>query len=115
MQDPEVYLDAIGVQLDCAVHPGRPAILDARHRVRLNHEVFFVSDLDAREEFLREPLRYCGTLTDPVSGERFTPTPDSPRLEHSGTTFILSSRETLDAFRAEPRRFAPPDGEMSGG
>ncbi len=112
VQDPEIYLERLDIHLPCAVDPTRDAILDEAHRARVNHEVFFLSGPEALEEFNNRPLRYAGMLTDPVSLQRFRPDAESPKLEHGGRPYYFASATNLEAFRAQPARFADPDGEM---
>ena len=112
MQDPEIYLEAIGVTLACPVHRDRDAVLDASHRTRIGHEVFLFSSPEALAEFQRRPLRYIDVLTDPVSLDRFTPTEHSPRLAHADRTYYFADARTLITFRTDPDRYADPTLEM---
>lgn len=106
MKGPEPYLQHLGIQLDCPVNPGHPAVLDAEHRAQLNHEIFFFSSPEARAKFLAEPLRYCGLLTDPVSEARFRPTADSPRFDYKDRPYFFPSATARDSFEKDPKRFA---------
>ena len=108
MQDPEAYLDSIGVTLRCPVHRDRDAILIVELRKRIGHETFFFSSPQAMEEFDRQPLRYVDRLTDPVSEERFTPTEHSPVVAHAGRDYYFESEETRNAFRGDPGMYAEP-------
>jgi YHS domain-containing protein len=108
VQDPGKYLKELGARLECPVAPGRPAVLDAAHAARVNHETYYFSSPAARDRFRRDPLRYCGQVTDPVSGERFRPTVASPRAVHLGRPYYFRSAENRARFQREPRRFAEP-------
>jgi hypothetical protein len=78
VKGPEIYLETIGVHPACAIRADRPAVLDEAHRALVNHEIFFFSVLSLRRRFLADPLRWCGVVTDPVSGLRFQPAKDTP-------------------------------------
>jgi YHS domain-containing protein len=112
---PELYLKTIGVRPSCAFRPERPAILDPAHRATVNHEVFFFSTSALRKLFLGDPLRWCGVVTDPVSGLRFQPEKGSPRTDYEGRAYFFSSPETLSTFKMDPamyqdakRKMPPP-------
>lgn len=87
------------------MHPGRAAIIDSLHVARVNHEIYFFSDLKSRRAFLRNPLPYCGELTDPVSLARFRPTTKSPHTKFAGRAWYFSGRSTRATFQAMPDSF----------
>ena len=101
-----MYLQQAGLELPCAVEPQQHALLDAKLRAFVNHEVYFFSNQRARRRFLKDPPRYCGLLTDPVSRRRFKPAPGSPHLEYQERWFYFSSDSTRTAFQAAPDSFA---------
>ncbi len=108
MQDPERILKGMGLTFACPVDPSKAAILDRDHRVRLGHDLFYFSTPQAKAAFLKEPLRYCGTLTDPVSNLLFRPTQDTPRIEYEGETFYFMSEGTRKAFAKTPEKYRYP-------
>jgi len=110
VKDPDHYLTFREVPLSCPVFPKRKAQIIPAMRVQLNHEVFYFSGAQARSTFLKEPTRYCGLLTDPVSAERFQPTPKSPRLEWEGRTYFFQADSTRATFRKEPEKYADRSG-----
>lgn len=110
MKDPEQYLTHREVRVPCAVHPTRKAQLIPAMRARLNHEIFYFSGAEARQKFLDDPTRYCGYLTDPVSGARFRPAADAPRLEHAERVYYFQSDSTRNRFGADPAAFAERSG-----
>lgn len=112
--DPQLYLEQLDITLPCVVDAREDAVLDVEHRVFVNHETFFLSSDAALEAFRDDPLRYVGLLTDPVSGERFQPVPDSPTRVLGDRTFYFVSQDTRDAFERDPQRFALPDRERAG-
>lgn len=105
MKDPERYLD-FARRLDCPVHRGRAAVIDPAHRAYVNHEVYFLSDAKSVERFRRNPLPYCGIVTDPVNRVRFRPTSRSPRWDYAGRPYFFTKDSTLAVFRAMPDSFA---------
>lgn len=112
MQDPEVYLKARGIELASWIDEKRPAVLDASHRARVNHELFFFADEVELKRFKKNPLKHCGVVTDPVNRKRFRPTPSSPRLEYQEQPFYFESEATLEQFAAMPDSFATPRFKM---
>ena len=114
VQDPEALLNELGVKLPCIVDPSRQAILDADHRVLVNHEVYFFSSAEAKARFVKNPLKYCGLVTDPVSRERFRPSRSSPKTTYAGRLYFFSSPKTLETFRAMPERYKDPTRTMPG-
>ena len=75
VQGPEFYLNQLGVTVKCVVDPSRDAILDEAHRVFVNWETYYMCDDAAVKTFTAAPWKYAGTVTDPVSRERFRPDP----------------------------------------
>jgi YHS domain-containing protein len=108
VQGPEIWLNQLGITVACVVAPDQMAVLDEAHRVYVNYETYYLSSLEARQAFEREPWRYTGLVTDPVSGERFQPGHNSLSVTHEGRLFYFSSRETAETFGAEPKSFATP-------
>jgi YHS domain-containing protein len=106
VQDPERYLEEERIRLICAVHPNRRARLDPEFRAFVNHEVFFVHDKGALRTFRRNPIRYSGLLTDPVTRVRFQPTSRSPRWDYRGRPYYFQDRLNLRTFQAMPDSFA---------
>ncbi len=112
MQDPEIYLDVLGVTLRGHLDGERPAVLDPTHRSRIGHETFFFADLDAKRAFDADPLRWCGRLTDPVSGKRFRPDAASWATEYNGRRYYFSSQRTWQRFLRRPDAFADAKRKM---
>jgi len=108
VQDAHLFLIAKGIELRDFLDDERPAVLDAAHGVRLNHEWYYFADLDSRATFLADPTRYCGLLTDPVTGRRFLPRADAPRAEHEGVQFLFPSHDSRERFELRPARYALP-------
>lgn len=109
MQDPDRYLAQQGLALACAVQPSRRALLLPAMRVHVNREIFYFANSQNRQAFLEDPTRYCGTLTDPVTEERFGVAEDSPHVTYDGRLFYFSSDSTRAAFDGKPDRYAARD------
>jgi YHS domain-containing protein len=106
LKTPEKYLKDQKIDMRCVVNQGRHAAPDAKRRVFVNYEIFYLSTRDALEQFRKHTLKYCGWLTDPVSGARFRPTASSPRLEYGGRPYYFSTISTRMKFEARPDSFA---------
>jgi YHS domain-containing protein len=114
VQDPEVHLKDLGLSFPCIVHPNHPAILDAEHRVLVNHEVYFFSSASAKAAFERNPLPWCGLLTDPVTRARFQPKKSSPKTLYLGRRYYFQSGKSLETFLAMPEMYKDPTRTMPG-
>jgi YHS domain-containing protein len=103
--DPEKYLRELHASFRCPVRPSRKAIFDSSLRARVNQDIFFFSSVDARNRFVKNPLRYAKTLTDPVSFERFHPGRNSPHVVFRGRDYYFAADSTLARFQAEPEKW----------
>jgi len=92
--------------------PARPARLEAATRSRVNYEYFYFADAAGKKRFDAAPLRWCGTVTDPVSLQRFRPTEASAHTTVAGIPFYFESEETSLQFAAHPDSFAVMRAEM---
>ncbi|NNE08111.1 MAG: hypothetical protein HKN20_06070 [Gemmatimonadetes bacterium] len=108
MQDPDPYLESLDLSVRCAVNPRMPARMDAGHRTRVNHEIFYFATEREREKFATKPLEYVGVVTDPVTMQRFEPNSLSPRRDHDGIPFYFLSEGNRDLFTATPDSFVVP-------
>ena len=112
MQDPAFYLNEIGVELACCVEPSRPAVISDDYRVMIGFESFFFSDSTALRAFFSELPRFCGTLTDPVTKERFHPDSESPRFDYNNRTYLFASESSYSMFKAMPDMYYLPNYSM---
>lgn len=112
MKDPEPYLTALEIDVQCAVDTSMSAVLDEAHRSRVNWEIYFFASPKHKKQFDADPLKYCGWVTDPVVKARFLPTPLSPRLDYDRRPFFFIDDSTLAAFEAHPDSLAQPDHRM---
>ncbi len=101
-----MFLKARKVEVPDLEDPSRPALLDPELRAFVNWEIYFLRDRKALRKFRKDPLRACGTLTDPVSGVRFNPTKSSPRLDFNDRPYFFSSDSTFATFKTFPDSFA---------
>ena len=106
MQDPERYLRELHIEPPCTVYPKRKAIVDSSLRIKMNHEIFYFSSKAARDLFVKDPLRYCGLLTDPVSKQRFRPTAKSPHTDYRGRSYYFMADSSMTRFLGAPQKFA---------
>ena len=105
-KDPARYLREQKIDVRCVVNAGRNSNPDPKRCVYVNHEIFFLSTRDALAHFKKSVLKYCGWLTDPVSGARFRPTVASPRLTYKGRSYYFNTMSTRMQFEALPDSFA---------
>lgn len=108
MQSPEFFLKDLGIGVNCVVETERPARMDPEHRVFVNWETYYLADDEALARFRADPVRYVGTVTDPVSRRRFAPDVHSPRVDHEDRIVYFASDENAERFRSSPEAFATP-------
>ncbi len=106
VQGPETPLRAQRLAFRCPVARGRAARIDSTLRVMINHDIYYFSSRAARARFEADPLRYCRTLTDPITRGRFTPTPRSPWTVYDGRRYYFPSVTARAQFVAQPDSFA---------
>jgi YHS domain-containing protein len=92
------------------LHPSRPAVLDSTRRTWIGLDAFFFADRASMDQFRRMPLRYVKKLSDPVTLERFHPTPKSPQTTFKGRPYYFASQETWKTFQAYPDSFSQRHG-----
>ncbi|MCA9782786.1 MAG: hypothetical protein KDC10_06735 [Calditrichaeota bacterium] len=108
MQGPEIWLNNLGISVECVVDPEKQALLDVDHRVFVNYETYYLSSDENREKFLVAPWQYTGMLTDPVTKERFQPSADSPRREHANRIFFFQNEGNVALFESAADSLAVP-------
>jgi YHS domain-containing protein len=94
------------LRVPCLLDPTRIARIEPGCSVRLNWEIFFFADELARARFLRDPLPWCGALTDPVTLQRFVPEANSPQADHAGQIYYFASAENRGTFATDPEKYA---------
>jgi len=80
--------------------------LDPKLHAKVNGEIYRFARLATLLKFRRDPVRWCGILRDPVSGERFVPRRHSPRFDVKDGPYFFTSDSTRTAFVAAPDRYA---------
>lgn len=100
------YLNEEHITVNCPVNKYKPAVIDRQHMSWVNWELYFFSDLDAKARFDKDPLKYCGKLTDPVTGKRFQPRFWSPKIEARDRTYYFSSNGTKKKYLENPRAYS---------
>ena len=68
--------------------------------------MFFFSDDATRKMFEKNPIDYCGLLTDPVTQRRFRPAQSSPVWMFKDRRYYFAADSTLRVFQAMPDSFA---------
>jgi YHS domain-containing protein len=100
-----VYLNELNIEVPSLFDPSRKAVVDEAHCRWLNREIFFFADEREMAEFDREPHRWAGALTDPVSGERFRPGTEPVRTVWRDKPWYFASDATRQPFLLEPMRW----------
>ena len=104
--DPAPFLQQLKLTVPDPVDPRRVASYDPKLRVFLNQETYFFAGPDTKKKFLADPLRYAGTLTDPVSQKPFTATRLSPHMKYKDRTFYFESQLTERQFAVAPQSYS---------
>ena len=102
VQDPEPYLNALKIQPPSVFDKGKKTIVDSSLRYRIGFEIYYFGSRAEMARFKRNPLRYCGDLTDPVTMIRFRPTASSPRVEYAERAYYFASDSSRAQFLANP-------------
>jgi YHS domain-containing protein len=72
---------------------------------RVNGEVYRFASQRTLRRFVEAPHLWCGMLRDPVTGERFWPSSNSPEAYWVGGPYFFASDSTKAAFVADPKKF----------
>ncbi len=96
----------MGAKLPCAVNKRAMAKFQDELKSQVNHELYFFADPEAKRKFDERPWKYCGTVTDPVSRERFAPDKKSLREDWMGRPYFFRTDSTRVAFLADPTPYA---------
>ena len=95
-----------GLKFNCIVNPSKPAVIDTTHMAIVNWEYYFFSDPAAKAAFMKNPLKYTGKLTDPVSRKRFTPRANSPWLFTEGRRYYFESEANRALYKKDPAPYS---------
>ena len=104
VQDPERYLKALQITPPSVFQKGSKPIVDSSLRYRIGFEIYYFSSRAEMDRFKKDPLPYCGDLTDPVTMARFRPTADSPHIVYANRTYYFASDSTLSKFLEKPEQ-----------
>jgi len=88
------------------VDPTQLGSLEPRLHARVNGEIYRFARPATMARFRRDPLRWCGILRDPVTGVRFVPDRESPRIQYQDGPYFFLTDSTRQAFQSSPERFA---------
>jgi YHS domain-containing protein len=108
--DPEPWLAKQKIRVQDPIDRAKPAVLSKATRLFVGHDLYYFAGASTRARFEKSPLQYCGTLTDPVTRERFKPTAASPHLLRDGRDYWFASPESKARFAARPDSFAVRQG-----
>ena len=103
MQDPERYLKERKVHPPSVFPNGKKPLVDSSLREKIGFEIYYFADAAEKAKFKKDPLRYCGQLTDPITMERFRPTAASPKFLYGGRLYYFSTDTTRAQFVANPQ------------
>ena len=104
VQDPERYLKALQITPPSLFPKGKKPILDSSLRYRIGFEIYYFSSRAEMDRFKKDPLRYCGELTDPVTMARFRPTASSPHIVYADRSYYFASDSSLAQFLGNPEQ-----------
>jgi len=105
VQDPETHLREIGVRPPPVFKGGGKPVIDSSLRAQMNYEIYYFANRAELDRFKKDPLRYCGLLTDPVDMVRFRPTASSPHTEYGGRSYYFSADSTQARFLSDPMQY----------
>jgi YHS domain-containing protein len=108
VKDPDIFLTNLDIHFVCAVDESKEASIAADHRRYVNWEIFYFANKDAMAKFDKDPLAYCGRVTDPVNMVRFSPDALSPLVDRNGRPYFFSSDSTRTVFEKAPDEYAEP-------
>jgi YHS domain-containing protein len=88
------------------VDPTRIGSLDPKLQARVNGEIYRFAGPLTRHRFVKDPVRWCGILRDPVSAVRFYPDRFSPRVSTQESPYFFDSDSTYRVFKIDPEHYA---------
>jgi len=105
VQDPETHLREIGIRPPSIFKGGGKPVIDSSLRARVNYEIYYFANRAEMDRFKKDPLRYCGLVTDPVDMARFRPTAGSPHMQYGDRMYYFSADTTLARFQSDPLQY----------
>lgn len=113
VQDPQIYLDQLGLVLPDWLDSTQNAVLDSAHRSFVNFETFFFASAENKATFDENVSEYCGRLTDPVTLDQFQPGPAAPHTSYQGREYYFVSDSTYQLFTQMSEMYALPNYQMA--
>jgi YHS domain-containing protein len=104
VQEPERYMNALKLEPPSVLPKGKKPILDSSLRYRIGFEVYYFANRAEMDLFKKDPLRYCGTLTDPITMARFHAHVKSPKVVYAERTYYFAADSCLTLFLANPEQ-----------
>ena len=87
------------------VDPTLIGSLETDLHYRVNGEVYRFASRRNLRRFVESPHLWCGVLRDPVTGERFWPSANSPEAYWVGGPYFFKSDSSKARFVAEPKKY----------
>lgn len=87
------------------VDPTRLGSLSDSLHFRVNGEVYRFAGARTLRRFMSAPELYCGLLRDPVTGERFLPSTQSPQAYWVGGPYIFATEANKTKFVDDPKKY----------
>jgi YHS domain-containing protein len=76
--------------------------LDSTLHARVNGEIYRFATPATMARFVKDPVRWCGILRDPVSGSVFMPDRTAPRIDWADGPYFFTCDSTRLAFCRNP-------------
>jgi YHS domain-containing protein len=102
--DPEKY--AAKMSIKCPVMTSNAVKPDKKLRTALNNGYVYFCCAGCPSTFAQAPQKYVKELRDPVSGEMFKVSANSPHATYKGGHFLFANAENKAKFDAEPAKYA---------
>ena len=87
------------------VDPRRLGSLRNELHFRVNGEVYRFADERNLKRFMKSPPLWSGVVRDPVTGNRFQPSAQSPEVYWIGGPYFFESDSTKAVFIEDPHRY----------
>jgi YHS domain-containing protein len=105
LKSPETYLTRAKTKLECPVK-GFPSRANKANRVVVNDQIVYFCCAGCPQEFDKEPNNFLEKVKDPVSGNEFSVSAESPKATYKGNIYFFENADSKAAFEKEPAKFA---------
>lgn len=103
--DPEKYAAKMG--LKCPVMQGNAVKQPAKNlRLAVNNGYVYFCCAGCPPVLLKSPEKFLSQLKDPVSGEIFKLTANTPHATYKGAHFYFANAQNKATFEADPAKYA---------